>query len=212
MTMGQAHDKMTRTTSPVQDQPMAHHTRSRHDSITIEELSDGDFGYDADIEILRPDESEEPDSDTGEPKSSIIERQHDYDIWQSRLAEKMTALDCNSDTNGSQGPEDRPPSRKRRSRDHADAIWVDSSVPNSSAGLEVIEIMEDSDPGHHAKRPRRKARRTKTSERIIHTLPTIGIGARDVHGNMSGPTASSQSSMNTPSPVQTAAEDAMEVD
>src|SRR3954451_21850857 len=105
----------------VKDSSPRYHRRSSSDNITVEEFSDDDYGYDGDIEVFRPDEYEEADSDTGNVDSPPI-LQQDYSYWQTKLSERLTALNCNSDTNESQHNIDRPPSRKRRSRETAKEV------------------------------------------------------------------------------------------
>ncbi|KAL2441755.1 hypothetical protein ABEF95_016482 [Exophiala dermatitidis] len=43
--------------------------RESSDGFSIEELSTDDMGYDGDVEVLHPDEYEEPESDSGDNKS-----------------------------------------------------------------------------------------------------------------------------------------------
>lgn len=196
--------------SRLHEHPSDKSRRNSHSGITVEEISDGEFAYDGDIEVVRPDQYEEPESDPGELEPLNIPH-HDYELWQNRLAEKLTALDCNSDTESADA-EKRPPSRKRTSRDRVEITFADSSFPNSSAGLEITELQDEPDAGPHAKRPRRKVRRTKTGERIIHVLPNIQPNAGSIRQSTSAEIASSASSANTASSLQTPAEDAMEVD
>ena len=205
------HDSKSKSKLHGQEHKITQHRRSSHDSITVEELSDGEMAYDGDIETVRPDEIEEPESDPGEDRSPDIPH-YDYETWQNRLAEKMKALDCNSDTNDSQDVLSRPPSRKRRPQDRIEIDWADSSFPNSSGGPEVTEILDDPDNGPDAKRLRRKVRRTRTAERIIHRLPNTQIDMGDAREGIGAQIGSSESSVNTPSSIADPAGDAMDVD
>ncbi len=203
-------DSKAKTKLHGQEHRPAQHRRASHDSITVEELSDGETAYDGDIETVRPDEIEEPESDA-EVESPDIPR-YDYETWQSRLAEKLKALDCNSDANDSQDTQSRPPSRKRRPQDRVETGWADSSFPNSSGGPEVTEILDEPDDGPDAKRLRRKMRRTRTAERIIHKFPSIQTNTGEVRESTGAHLGSSESSGNTPSSLPTPTDDAMDVD
>lgn len=195
----------------VKDGSPRYHRRSSSDNITVEELSDDEYGYDGDIEVFRPDECEEADSDTGNVASPPVLRQ-DYSYWQAKLSEKLTALNCNSDTNESQDNMDRPPSRKRRSRESAKDAGHGRAARDMSASFEVVELVDGSGVGPPAKRRRHKSRRSKTSERIIHKLPTIQTDPRDVDKSAVTAMVTSASSTTTSSSLETPVEDAMEID
>lgn len=188
-----------------------YHRRSSSDNITVEELSDDEYGYDGDIEVFRPDECEEADSDTGNVASPPVLRQ-DYSYWQAKLSEKLTALNCNSDTNESQDNMDRPSSRKRRSRESAKDAGHGRAARDMSASFEVVELVDGSGVGPPAKRRRRKSRRSKTSERIIHKLPSTQADPRDVDKTAVTAMVTSASSTTTSSSLETPVEDAMEID
>jgi len=187
------------------------HRRSSSDNIIVEELSDDEYGYDGDIEVFRPDEYEEADSDTGNVDSPPI-LQQDYSYWQTKLSEKLTALNCNSDTNESQHNMDRPPSRKRRSRELAKDAGHGRAARDMSASFEVVELVDGSGVGPPAKRRRRKSRRSRTSEQIIHKLPSVQADPRDMDKSVVTAMATSGSSTTSPSSPETPAEDMMEID
>lgn len=187
------------------------HRRRSGNNITIEEISDDEYAYDGDIEVVKPDQYEEADSDTGGLDSPPM-LHHDSFYWQARLAEKLTALNCNSDTNESQDSTDRPPSRKRRSREQVTDPGSEKGSRSLSANLEVVELKDGSDTAPRAKRPRRKSRRSRTSERIIHRLPSVKADLRDVSKSSTAAMATSQSSTTSPSSLLTPTEDAMDVD
>jgi hypothetical protein len=196
---------------PVNDGSPAFHSRRSNNNITIEELSDDDYAYDGDIEVVRPDQYEEADSDTGGVDSSPILHQ-DSTFWQTRLAEKLTALNCNSDTNESHDNTDRPPSRKRRSREPVTDPGPDKATQSLSADLEVVEVKDGSDAAPQVKRPRWKSRRSRTSERIIHRLPSAKAELRDMGKGSRAAMTTSESSATSSSSLHTHTEDAMDVD
>jgi hypothetical protein len=195
----------------VEDSSPRFHQRSNSDNITVEELSDDEYGYDGDIEVFRPDECEEVDSDAGNIDSPPI-LQQDYSYWQTKLSEKLTALNCNSDTNESQENMDRPPSRKRRSRESAKDAGHGKAARDMFASLEVVELVDGSGVGPPAKRRRRKSRRSRTSEQIIHKLPIAQADPRDMDKSAVTAMVTSGSSTTSPSSLETPAEDVMEID
>jgi hypothetical protein len=182
--------------------------RRSSNSITVEELSEDDHAYDGDIEVVRPDQYEEADSDAGDLDSPPVIHQ-DSTYWQSRLAEKLTALNCNSDTNESQDNTDRPPSRKRRPHGQATDAGAGKATRRISTSLEVVELADGSDAAPPAKRRRRKSRRSRTSERIVHLLPSVKA---DVSKSAATPMTVSGGSTASPSSPPTPTEDVMEVD
>ena len=200
------YDSEAKTELHPQEQKSAQYRRASHDSITVEELPDGEMAYDGDTETVRPDEIEEPQSDPEEVKSPD-EPRYDYETWQNRLAEKLKELDCNSDDALS-----RPPSRKRRPQDQVESDWADGSLANSSGGPEITEVLDESGDGPDAKRLRRKVRRTRTAEKIVHKLPMIQTDLGEVRESTGAQIGSSDSSVNTPSSLPTPADDAMDVD
>lgn len=196
---------------PPTDRSPSFPRRRSNNGITIEEISDDDFAYDGDIEIVRPDQYEEVDSNTGGVDSPLTFYQ-DATYWQIRLAEKLTALNCNSDTNESHDNTDRPPSRKRRSREPANDAGADETCRRLSAGVEVVEVKDGSDVAPRVKRRRRKSRRSKTSERIIHRLPVVTAKVRDKGKSSQAALTTSESSDGTPSSPHTPIKDAMDID
>ena len=197
--------------STVADGSPAFHRRRSSNTISIEELSDDEYAYDGDIEIVRPDQYEEADSDTGDIDSPPILHQ-DPSYWQTRLAEKLTALNCDSDTNEGRENASRPPSRKRRSREPVIDPGPAKAARNGSADLEVVELKDGSDAALRVKRPRRKSQRSRTSERIVHRLPSAKADLRDMGKSTVSAMAMSESSITSPSSLHTPAEDAMDVD
>jgi hypothetical protein len=195
----------------VQSVESASRRRRSSNSFTVEELSEEDYAYDGDIEIVRPDQYEEADSDTGGLDSPpTLQQESTY--WQSRLAEKLTALNCNSDTNESQENTDRPPSRKRRSRGQTTDNGAGKVGRRTSASLEVVELADGSGAAPPAKRRRRKSRRSRTSEQSVHLLPSAKAEQADIGKNaVTSMTASGSSTTSLSSP-QTPTEDMMEID
>jgi len=191
--------------------PRFHRRSSSSNDITVEELSDDEYGYDGDVEVFRPDEYEEADSDTGNVASPPV-LQQDYSYWQTKLSEKLIALNCNSDTNESQENMDRPPSRKRRSRESAKDAEHGRAAHDVSTSFEVVELVDGSGLGPPAKRRRRKSRRSRTSERIIHKLHGTQADPRDVDKSAVTAMATSGSTTTSSSSLETPVEDMMEID
>ena len=181
------------------------------DTLFIEELPNDDFGYDGDVEIVKPDQLEEPESDLDRGPESEAAQELDYNIWQAKLAEKLKSLNCHSDSNDSRDDLKRPLSRKRRSRDPSQVFQQKPTKSRTTADVEVTELKEASDAPPRAKRRKWKRQRSKTADRVIERLPNILSGPNSV-GNSSAALASSEDSPTTSSSLPTAAEDAMELD
>ena len=105
----------------------SHDGQSSKDCLTVEELSD-DHDYSGDLEVLRPGECEEADSDhrQREPESGEFAHHEDCRV---HLAERLRSLSCNSNTNMSQDQLSEAPSRKRRSEHHSPGLsdWSGNS-------------------------------------------------------------------------------------
>ena len=187
-------------------------SRADRDNLSIEDLSEVEVGYDGDVEVRLPDEYEEPDSDTGEPPPEAVLRK-DYSYWQSRLAEQLGTLDCNSDTNDSHDLLERPPSRKRRSREHVEGGQNQNCHPRRGTEFEIQDPVDTFDPRPQAKRVRRKSRKTKTSEKITQNLPSFRTELRGTkEETTSAAMLSSETSLTSASSLQAYPDDAMEVD
>lgn len=179
-------------------------------SFSIEELSGDEIGYDGDIEIVQPDQYEEPESDQ-EGFAPAMVASHEYTYWQCKLAEKMKALDCNSDTNDSQDFLDRPPSRKRRSREAAHNFKADNGGLDSPEGLEIIELVNSRETAPHPKRLRRKSHRARPAEKAVPRFANVRDEAFQTPDSASAAMASAEESMNSPL-EHTPTDDAMDVD
>jgi len=190
------------------------HRSSTNDTITmrIQEISEDEIGYEGDIEVVRPDQYEEPDSDAGELHDTAISAGHDYSFWQAKLAEKLRNLDCNSDTNDSQDCLDGPSTRKRRSREPTDPLLGQRIPAPRSATLEVTEVHDGKEEAHRPKRARRKSRRIKSADMFVKRLQSIKTDVKEQPDSTSAAMASSEGSLTTPESAHTAGEDAMEVD
>jgi hypothetical protein len=183
-------------------------------SLSIEELSEDEVGYDGDIEVIRPDQYEEPESEPGESEAEPIVY-HAYNNWQNKLSERMQALDCNSDTNDSQDQLDRPPSRKRSSRQLGLDTNPERPVTSSPAGLEIIELENEADTSPLRKRIKRRIRRTKTNEKSVNQAfanrNDIGAGDRSKE-KLTSSACSGSSRAGEKRPDVAMAGDEMEVD
>src|SRR5277367_4214391 len=172
------------------DHSYQRHTKSvSSGSLSIEELSEDEVGYDGDIEVIRPDQYEEPESEAGESETEPIVY-HAYNNWQNKLSERMRALECNSDTNDSQDQLDRPPSRKRSSHQLGLDTNPERPVTSSPAGVEIIELENEANTSPLRKRIKRRTRRTKTDEKSVNQAfanrNDIGAGHRSQEKRTNG--------------------------
>ncbi|KAH0845560.1 hypothetical protein AYO21_05489 [Fonsecaea monophora] len=127
--------------------------RASSDGYSVEEISADDMGYDGDIEVLLPDQYEEPDSDFEDDKA--FRR-----LWpdtDDELASKLRRLSC--DPHSSRHPrrdDDGERGRKRMSREMDDD---DADVPPKHTEIEVSELVDG-----HAGQPPQKKRKNRNSK------------------------------------------------
>jgi hypothetical protein len=129
--------------------------------VQIEELSKEDMGYDADVEIVKPDQYEEPESETdGEEENAG----QDSEAMENQLAVRLRKLSC--DIDHQEQEQQRSPvgdgrSRKRMSKEM-------QGDPGSSqlhlSDFEVTELIDELEHGPPAKRRQRRSLR-KTTDR-----------------------------------------------
>lgn len=126
----------------------------------VEEISDDDIGYDADIEVVRPDGYEEADQG-GDEAEDLSDSSPGVDgLWQKEIIESMKSLDCNSDADDSQDSRPRVPSRKRRSRDSGGSV-IHRHVSSMGSGPDAMDIAQDENGRASPKRLRRRSRRSR---------------------------------------------------
>jgi hypothetical protein len=124
----------------------------------VEDISGYDTGYEADIEVIRPYQYEDAESETSDTyRSQSAPKQFDFDeIWQSGLINSMNTLHCNSDIERRRNQRPQKRSRKRKSRDSF-GDQRHAAISSHYAQLGVVGL------GHNTlefspKKPRRKSR------------------------------------------------------
>lgn len=129
----------------------------RNGELIVEDISGYDIGYDADIEVLRPYQYEEVDSESSDLSfNRSTPKQVDIDeIWQSRLIDSMKTLHCDSDRESRRIHRSQKRSRKRKSRG---SFGDQRSAPISSdyAQLELVGL-DNNGLELGSKKPRRKS-------------------------------------------------------
>jgi len=136
--------------------------RSRQDTrdqLVIEEISPDDMGYDGDIEVVRPDQYEDPASDLED--ETILKR-----LWadtDDELAGGMRRLSCDTRSQSSPPKEDSDRGRKRQSKE-ADTA---SHPGNKKTEIEVSELVDEQDIHRPHKRRRKRSRRPNTAHRLM---------------------------------------------
>ena len=132
-------------------------------SLLIQEVADDETGYDADVEVLRPDEYEELDSEKSDEAASSTESD---ERWRHDLIKHMKSLTCNPDAQGVCKENNSSRGRKRRSKDAFGISAAPSSVPHSDAQIEVIELVNSQDSRPQPKRVRHGSRRSKATNQL----------------------------------------------
>ncbi len=135
--------------------------------LLIQEIPDDEIRYDADVEVLRPDAYEEPDSERSEAASSTKSEGH----RDNELVKHMKSLSCNTDSQLHSNEEGSRAGRKRRSKDAFGAAATQISNALSGNQIEVTEVPDDGDKGPSAKRTRRRSRRSKIADGLCRQAP-----------------------------------------
>lgn len=159
-------------------------SRRRSSQFSLEELSEDDVGYDADIEVVRPEyedaESGNEDDVQGDDSSADSE---------DHLADQLKGLYCDPNMVSSDPQKSPQKGRKRMSKD-MEGSKVTSSMRNGRSDMEILELSVHTDDNPPAKRQRNRLARSKAGERIVRLLS----GEREDHGAMSGTESSTLAS------------------
>lgn len=136
--------------------------------LLVHEIPDEEAGYDADVEILRPDCYEEPEAEKSEGAASSTESE---ERWRNELVKHMRLLSCNTDSKIHANAFDSSRGRKRRSKDAFGAPAVPPSTAPSQSQMEVIEVVDEPESRSRLKRARRRSRRSKTADGLFRKPP-----------------------------------------
>lgn len=136
--------------------------RPRQDSsggLCIEEMSPDDMGYDGDIEVLRPDQYEEPESDFEDDKAL-------QQLWpdtDDELAKKLRRLSCDPHVVASSRRDDGDRGRKRMSKE------MDTEHPGPRGKQTEIEVSEVVD-GHMEQHPPKRRKKRASKQPLSHRM------------------------------------------
>ena len=136
--------------------------------LLIHEILDDETGYDADVEVLRPDSYEEPDSEKSDDAASSIETEG---RWRDDLVKYMKSLACNPEATTVFKEKDSSGGRKRRSKDAFGLPALEFSTPNSEGQKRVTEIADGQDSRPRPKRVRNRKGRSKSANELLHKRP-----------------------------------------
>ncbi|KIW89117.1 uncharacterized protein Z519_09969 [Cladophialophora bantiana CBS 173.52] len=126
--------------------------RESSDGYSVEEISADDMGYDGDIEVLLPDQYEEPESDFEDDKA--LRR-----LWpdtDDELASKLRRLSCDPHFLQHTRRDDGDRGRKRMSTEMDDG---EEDVSLKQTEIEVSELVDG-----HAEQPPPKKRKNRASK------------------------------------------------
>ena len=150
---------------PISPKTVKHGKRSRHSSkgeLSFEELSADDVGYDADIEVVRPDQIEEPESDFEEDAGSLGIKHLLWPDTDEELAGKMKKLSWHSKrprAKSFQGHADRPTTPIQE-----DATRVNKHGKRTEFEVEMMDGHNSAPP---AKRRKRKDSGLNMAQRLM---------------------------------------------
>lgn len=126
------------------------------------------MGYDADVEVLRPDSYEEPDSENSDEATSSTESE---ERWRHELVKYMKSLSCDPASAPVPYGDEETRGRKRRSKEAfgTSAAQIHSACNKSQ--LEVTEVAGEHHSRPRSKRLRRRSQRFKSEDGFIGTQP-----------------------------------------
>ena len=166
---------MPRSVSPpISPKTIRRPKRSRQSSkseISVQELSQDDQdGYDADIEVLRPDQYEEPEteSDDDKPNARLIP---DLD---EEITRRMRQLGW------------RQPSARLQTIGHGQGSETLDSSPLNRYGkrpeFDVAELFDPQNQAHPAKRRKKRGSRSSISQRFMKSKPPVSDSSERTEG------------------------------
>lgn len=151
---------------PISPKTVRHGKRSRQSSrgeVSVGEISPEDTGYDGDVEVVHPDEVEEPETESDNDDTELGLRRLLWPDADEELAAKMKRLGWKSKD---RHPLDRTtlerPGARRLSKE-ADPIQLNQHGKRTE--IEVSEMVEGQNQARHAKR--RKEAKFDLAKRII---------------------------------------------
>lgn len=179
----------------------------RYSGLSIQEITDEEYAYDADVEVLTPDSYDEVTDTCDESESSASSEEN----WRTELVAHMKTLSCD--------PEHRTqPSKgsnrglKRRSRDASTRSTLEATAALSSHQMEITEVSDDEQSIPRAKRTRRSSPVLSSEEAPNrHINETVREAPVATSNGQSGE-CSKVGSSETDSSISEHRGDAMEVD
>jgi hypothetical protein len=183
--------------------------RRRSSHFLVHEITDDEAGYEADVEVLRPDAYEEPDSERSEDAASSSES---GERSPDRLVKHMKSLSCNPGNSVHPNEDDSSHSRKRRSTDAFGTSAIRISTTLSDSQIEVNEVTDDRDSRPRVKRVRRRRRRSKIADGLISKSPRSESGAGENEEDNRDSKTRLEESAATESSLQEYVGDIMELD
>lgn len=137
--------------------------------LLIDEVLDDETGYDADVEILRPDTYEDPDSGKSDDDASSTESDEHS---RNDLIKYMKSLSCNSDVRIVSKEADPRRGRKRRSTDAFGTSVQKVFTRLADDQLEVTEVVDEQDSKGPMKRLRRRRRISHVANGVLRVAST----------------------------------------
>ena len=134
--------------------------RASSDGYSVEELSPDDVGYDGDIEVLRPDQYEEPESDF-EDDQALRRLWLDTD---DELASRLRRLSCEREPKTARR-EDLQHGRKRLSAEMDVEDETSPRLPRTE--IDVCEIVDGQPAQRPTKRRKQRAEKEPLGQRVV---------------------------------------------
>jgi hypothetical protein len=187
------------------------HAKRLISDLTIHDISNDEVGYDADVEVLKPDAYEEPESDRSEDEA--LNPCDDGDRWKEELVKHMASLNCNAETRNTSNDDNSSRGRKRKSKDAFGPPNGQASNALPQSQIEVTEVADDQQSRPRPKRARRRLRRTETGEKFVHKLPDSETELEEQRANSEAVRDSREDCLaSESSPTERQLDDAMDLD
>lgn len=133
--------------------------RESHNELCIEEMSPDDMGYDGDVEVLRPDQYEDAESDFEGDNA----RRHPWPDTDDELAGKLRRLSCDPHALQSQHSEDSTRAGLKR---QCKEMEVDEPGRRRTE-IEVSELVEEQPPQRPIKRRKGKVSKPQRVKQLV---------------------------------------------
>jgi len=156
--------------------------RAATDHVKVEELVEGDVGYQTDADVVYPEELEEAGTSDGDDELSDTESDQS-EVGPGSISRQLSRMRCgdeNAEAKFEQGRRQRRLSRRMGSRlfkrSHSQSVKSDTEVD--------ADAMDDQDVAASQRRLRRRTRGPDGTDMMFEDLPTSSADAGSLRGSV----------------------------